>query len=38
MRGWADWLMDDRKLDINNSVVQFSQIYMPTNRDTSMQT
>ena len=32
MRGW----MDDRNLDINKSVAQFSQIYMPTNRDTSM--
>ena len=37
MRGWTDWLMDDRNLDINNSVVQFSQTYMPTNRDRSMQ-
>ena len=37
-RSWDDWLMDDRNLDINNSVVQFSQTYMPTNRDTSMQT
>ena len=25
--------MDDRNLDINNSVVQFNQIYMPTNRN-----